>query len=128
MQTFVHYFLHLCFPALIAFVFFRKEWKKVYLILVATMFVDLDHLLATPVFEANRCSIQFHFLHTYYAMVIYVVLLFFRKPFYLLGIGLLLHMTTDLLDCMIMYNNCPACYTQAPAIDLINWLDNLLMN
>ena len=102
MQSFIHYLLHLGFPLLIAFVFFRKEWKKVYLILIATMLVDLDHLVATPIFQANRCSINFHPLHTYYAMIAYVVLLFFRKPFNIVGIGLLLHMLTDGLDCWMM--------------------------
>lgn len=119
MQTFIHYFLHLGFPFFIAFVFFRKEWKKVYLILVATMFVDIDHLAANPIFQANRCSIDFHFLHTYYAMAIYVVLLFFRKPFNIIGLGLLFHMLTDFIDCLIMYSSCKDCFEDAPAIELL---------
>lgn len=101
MQTFIHYFLHFGFPLLIALLFFRKEWKKAYLILMATLLVDLDHLLADPIFQADRCSINFHPLHSYYAMIIYVVLLFFRKPFNLLGIGLLFHMLTDYIDCLM---------------------------
>lgn len=58
MQAFVHYFLHFGFPLVIAYVFFKKDWKKAYLILLATMLVDLDHLLADPIFAANRCSIN----------------------------------------------------------------------
>ncbi|MCF2874359.1 MULTISPECIES: DUF6122 family protein [unclassified Tenacibaculum] len=102
MQTFIHYFLHFGFPFILAYVFFRKEWKKVSLILLATMLVDLDHLLATPIFAPNRCSINFHPLHTYYAMIVYVLLLFFKKPFNIIGIGLLLHMLTDYIDCLFM--------------------------
>ena len=102
MQTILHYFLHLVFPLFIAFVFFRKDWKKVYLILLATMLVDLDHLLADPIFQANRCSINFHPLHTYYAMAFYVVLLFLRRPFRVIGIGLFFHMLTDFIDCKMM--------------------------
>ncbi|WP_299123322.1 DUF6122 family protein [uncultured Tenacibaculum sp.] len=102
MQTFIHYFLHFGFPFILAYVFFKKEWKKVSLILLATMLVDLDHLLATPIFAPNRCSINFHPLHTYYAMIIYVFLLFFKKPFNIIGIGLLLHMITDYIDCLFM--------------------------
>lgn len=102
MQTFIHYFLHFGFPLVIAVVFFKKEWKKAYLILLATMLVDLDHLVADPIFQANRCSINFHPLHTYYAMLVYVVLLFFRKPFNIIGIGLLFHMLTDFTDCLMM--------------------------
>jgi len=115
MQTLIHYFLHFGFPWVIAFLFFRKDWKKVYLILLATMLVDLDHLLATPIFQANRCSINYHFLHTYQAMLFYVVLLFLRRPFNIIGIGLLFHMLTDFIDCAIMYSNCKTCFQYAPA-------------
>mgnify|MGYP003645413096 CR=1 FL=1 len=75
MQTLIHYFLHFGFPLFIAIAFFRQEWKKAYLILLATMLVDIDHLVANPIFQANRCSINFHPLHTYYAMLVYFVLL-----------------------------------------------------
>jgi len=119
MQTFIHYFLHLGFPIILALVFFRKEWKKVYLLFLATMLVDLDHLFAQPIFEAHRCSIQFHYLHTYYAIAVYLLLLFFRKPFNIIAIGLLFHMLTDFIDCMIMYTECKACYTHSPAIELL---------
>lgn len=101
MQFFIHYFLHLGFPLILALVFFRSEWKKIYFILLATMLVDLDHLLADPIFDPNRCSINFHPLHTYYAMIVYVTLLFFKKPFNIIGLGLVLHMLTDALDCFI---------------------------
>lgn len=111
MQTSIHYFLHFGFPLFISFVFYRKNWKKVYLILLATMLVDLDHLLANPIFEINRCSINFHPLHSYYAMVVYVALLFFRKPWNIIGIGLLFHMFTDFLDCFLMNSNCTACFS-----------------
>ena len=126
MQTFIHYFLHLGFPFFIAFLFFRKDWKKVYLILLATMLVDLDHLFANPIFQANRCSINFHFLHTYYAMIAYVILLFFRKPFNIIGIGLLFHMLTDFIDCMMMYSNCKDCFSDSPAIELLTTVSNAI--
>jgi hypothetical protein len=97
--------LHTGFHFFIAFIFFRKRWKKAYLILIATMLIDLDHLLVEPIFETNRCSINFHLLHTYYAMLIYLLLLFFRKPFRIIG-GLLFHMLTDFIDCLFMYSRC----------------------
>lgn len=106
MQFLIHYFLHLGFPLLIAYVFFRKEWKKAYLILLATMLIDLDHLFANPIFEPNRCSINFHPLHSYYAAAFYTVLLFLRKPLNIIGIGLLLHLLTDFIDCLWMFTNC----------------------
>ncbi|WP_271392899.1 DUF6122 family protein [Aequorivita sinensis] len=98
LQTIIHYALHLLVPGLIAYVFFRKEWKKAWLIILATMLVDLDHLLATPIFDPGRCSINFHPLHTYWAMAVYVVMLFFKKT-RIIAVGLLFHMLTDFIDC-----------------------------
>ena len=98
LQTLVHYTLHLLVPGLIAYVFFRSQWKKAWLIMLATMLVDLDHLLATPIFDPGRCSINFHPLHTYWAMAVYVVLLFFKKT-RIIAVGLLFHMLTDFIDC-----------------------------
>ena len=75
---------------------------RVYLIFIATMLVDLDHLLADPIYDPNRCSINFHPLHTYWAMGVYVLLLFLRKPFRLIGLGLLMHMLADWVDCLMI--------------------------
>jgi hypothetical protein len=102
MQTSIHYFLHFGFPLFIALIFFKQEWKIAYFLLLITMLIDLDHLLAMPVFEENRCSINYHPLHTYYAMLVYILLLFFPKPFRIIGIGLLFHMLTDFIDCLFM--------------------------
>lgn len=104
MQTIIHYFLHFGIPLLIAFIFFKKQWKTVYLIFIASMLVDLDHLLANPIFDPNRCSINFHPLHTYYAIIIYFVLLIPKKT-RILAIALLFHMFTDLIDCYMTMNN-----------------------
>ena len=120
MQSFIHYFFHFGFTFIIAFGFFRKEWKKVYLILIATMLVDLDHLLANPIFDATRCSINFHILHTYRAIAIYILLLFLRKPLNIIGVGLLFHMFTDFIDCLMMHSHCKECLVPAPSIELIN--------
>jgi hypothetical protein len=95
----LHYSLHFLAPGLIAWVFYRDRWKQVWLILLATMLVDLDHLLATPIFDPNRCSIGFHPLHTYPAMAVYAVMLIFPKT-RIVGIGLLFHMLTDGIDCL----------------------------
>ncbi len=98
LQILVHYTLHLLVPGLIAYVFFRNEWKKAWLIMLATLLVDVDHLFASPLFDPNRCSINFHPLHTYWAMAVYVVLLFFKKT-RIIAVGLLFHMLTDFIDC-----------------------------
>lgn len=90
--------MHFLVPGVIAYVFFKKEWKKVWLIFVLTMLVDIDHLLATPLFDANRCSINYHPLHSYYAIAIYTILLIPSKT-RIIAIGLLFHMLTDFTDC-----------------------------
>jgi hypothetical protein len=64
------------------------------------MAIDLDHLLAIPVFDPHRCSIGFHPLHSYIAIGVYCLLLFFSKV-RILAIGLLMHMATDAIDCML---------------------------
>ena len=125
MQTFIHYFLHFGFPVLIAFFFFRKDWKKVAVILLATMLVDLDHLLANPIFDPNRCSFGFHILHSYYAIGFYIVLLFFKRPYNIIGLGLLLHMLTDFIDCLFMYNACTSCLENVPAKELLKTVSSL---
>jgi len=98
LQTVTHYSLHLLAPGLIAFIFFRSRWKQAWLIIVATMLVDADHLLATPVFDPSRCSIGYHPLHSYYAIAVYFILLWFPKT-RVIAVGLLFHMLTDWQDC-----------------------------
>lgn len=102
LQPLVHYSLHLLAPGLIAWWFFREQWKKTWGLFLLTMLVDLDHLFATPMFDANRCSIGFHFLHSYYAIGTYVLLLFVvkNKTFQIILIGLLFRMFTDFQDCL----------------------------
>ena len=62
----IHYSLHLIAPILFAKLYWKKYWRNAALIMVATMLMDLDHLLADPVFDPNRCSIGFHPLHTFW--------------------------------------------------------------
>jgi len=69
--------------------------------MLLTMIVDLDHLFANPIYQADRCSINFHPLHSYYAISVYIIMIFIRKPFNIIGIGLLLHMLTDFFDCLM---------------------------
>jgi hypothetical protein len=88
-------------PLLVALVFFKKNWLKAYGVMILGMLIDLDHLLANPIFDSNRCSINFHPLHSYYAIVIYVLLLLPKKT-RLIGIGLVIHIIADSADCCLM--------------------------
>lgn len=69
--------------------------------MVLGMLIDLDHLLASPIFSANRCSINFHPLHSYYAIAVYVALLIPKKT-RLVGLGLVIHILADTADCWLM--------------------------
>ncbi len=63
------------------------------------MVVDLDHLLANPVYDPNRCSIGFHPLHSYIAIFVYALMLTVPK-LRIAAVGLLIHMVVDLGDCL----------------------------
>lgn len=95
-----HYSFHFIVPFGIAFFFYKENWKKVYLIFVAMMLIDLDHLLANPIFDPNRCSINFHPLHSYIAITCYFLLAIWKKT-RIFGIGLLLHILADTIDCFL---------------------------
>ena len=99
-----HISYHFIVPAIIAGIFFRKDWRYVYLLLIATMLVDIDHLLANPIYDSTRCSIGFHPLHSFIAVTIYSILCFLPKPRYMriIAIGLMIHMFLDSLDCYTM--------------------------
>ena len=65
------------------------------------MMVDLDHLIADPIFDPQRCSIGFHPLHSEIAITIFALMLI-RKKLRIFGFGLLIHMSLDGLDCAWM--------------------------
>lgn len=96
----LHLVLHVAVPALVAGLFFRPHWRRAWLVMLATMIVDLDHLLANPIYDPNRCSIGFHPLHTVPAIAVYTVLAFIPRT-RLVGLGLVLHMLLDFSDCAV---------------------------
>lgn len=71
--------------------------------MLATIAIDLDHLLATPIFDPNRCSIGFHPLHTLWAAAIYAALLLAPRWWVrAIGLGCLWHLVTDGGDCLMV--------------------------
>jgi hypothetical protein len=93
-----HLALHFLAPIGIALLFYRPRWQRAALLMMATMLIDLDHLLADPIYDPNRCSIGFHPLHTWPATALYAALLLPKRT-RLVGVGLLIHMVLDGLDC-----------------------------
>jgi hypothetical protein len=100
-QFLVHYGLHFALPLLVSIWFFKPILWKAYLLMLLGMLIDLDHFLANPVFDPNRCSINFHPLHSYWAIGLYVLLCLPKKT-RILGIGLVIHIIADTADCLLM--------------------------
>jgi len=97
----VHIVLHFFVPGFVSRLYFDDRWKSAWLMMVLTMIVDLDHFLAEPIYDPNRCGIGFHPLHSYMAIGVYLVIATISK-IRIVGIGLMIHMALDGLDCMWM--------------------------
>jgi hypothetical protein len=97
----LHYGIHFLLPILIALWFYREQWVRVALILLAGILLDLDHLWADSIFDPGRCSIGFHPLHSHWAILGYCLLPFFKGT-RIIGLALILHIVADLLDCLLM--------------------------
>ena len=101
LRFFLHYGIHFLLPIIIGLIFFKENRWKVILILLAAILIDLDHLLANPIFDPNRCSIGFHPLHSYWAIIFYFMLLAWKKT-RIIGLGLLIHILADTVDCAMI--------------------------
>ncbi len=98
----IHYSSHLLLPFVLAWILFREHYWQALLILLASMLIDVDHLLAIPIYDATRCSIGFHPLHTYWAALVYGIMLLWPSwRWRALGLGCLWHLCTDGLDCFM---------------------------
>ncbi|WP_396589430.1 DUF6122 family protein [Allomuricauda sp. R78024] len=97
----IHYSIHFIVPILIGFLFFKENRIKVILVLLAGIVIDLDHLLAEPIFDLNRCSINFHPLHSYWAISLYCILPFFKQT-RIIGLALIIHIIADVVDCFLI--------------------------
>lgn len=113
----LHIALHFVVPLLVGLACYRSHWRDATLIMIATMLVDVDHLLADPIYDPARCSIGFHPLHTLPAIAVFALM--FSLPLawrrsgpersfhpkarvvHLAGLGLLIHMALDGLDCWL---------------------------
>jgi hypothetical protein len=99
--AYLHLVLHLLVPALAARLLYPQKWWWAWLIMCLAMIVDVDHLLASPVYDPNRCSINFHPLHCYPAIAIYCLMMI-PPRLRIFATGLLLHMGLDAVDCYWM--------------------------
>lgn len=96
----MHILMHFLIPFITAKLCYKSQWLKSYLIMIATMIVDLDHIFADPIYDPNRCSIGFHPLHLQPAIAMYVMMLTWQRT-RLIGLGLVIHMALDSIDCQM---------------------------
>lgn len=127
LRAIIHLGLHVAVPALVAWLWLSSSSRvelpgtgssgagvasmekrfdasmflRAWLVLLLGWVIDLDHLLADPIYAPDRCSIGFHPLHTVPAIAVYGALTVAR-PTRLFGIGLLIHIGLDLIDCLWM--------------------------
>lgn len=106
LSAILHLVLHGLVPGAVAWLCFRKRWRRAWLIMLATMAVDVDHLLATPIYDPGRCSIGFHPLHRPPAIMLYGAMTLWA-PSRLVGVGLLIHMALDASDCAVQGHLAP---------------------
>jgi hypothetical protein len=97
----LHYGIHFLVPVAIGLLFFKEHRIKVILILLSGILIDADHLLANPIFDAQRCSINYHPLHSYWAIAGYFILCYFPKT-RLFGLAFLIHIFADCVDCYLI--------------------------
>ncbi|WP_423998723.1 DUF6122 family protein [Maribacter sp. IgM3_T14_3] len=93
-----HYGIHFIVPIIIAIYFYKENRLWAAVILLSGILIDIDHVLATPMFDPNRCSINFHPLHTYWAVGVYMLLFAYKKT-RIIGLALLIHILADTVDC-----------------------------
>jgi hypothetical protein len=98
----IHYAFHLLVPFAFGKLFWKENWWKAGIIMVGTMVIDLDHLLAAPVFDPDRCGIGFHPLHTLWAGAAYGGVMTVRSwKVRAVAAGCLWHLCTDAVDCLL---------------------------
>ena len=86
---------------------FKKD-KQSFLYLCLSIFgsniIDIDHLLANPIYDPARCSINFHPLHSWYMMPLWAIGLFVKNKFVrYFCLSVLLHLLLDWFDCLLMF-------------------------
>jgi hypothetical protein len=98
--------IHIIASILLVFVinFFDKKTdiKKIFILVLTSNFIDLDHLLANPIYDPNRCSINFHPLHSWYMFPIYFFGSFLKNYRYFF-FGIILHLVLDWIDCLVYF-------------------------
>ena len=95
----LHMFFHVAVPVGVAALFFRKDFRHASLLMLAGIFIDVDHLAANPILDPTRCSVGYHLLHSFWLIPVYVTLALYPKT-RLIGLGLVIHIVLDTAECV----------------------------
>ncbi|MBD2841948.1 hypothetical protein IB285_06695 [Erythrobacter sp. KMU-140] len=101
-QPLLHYSGHWLAPFAIGWLLWRDNWLRTGAMIAAANLIDLDHFLADPIFNPDRCSIGFHLLHGWEAALVYAVML--AMPHWSIrafGLGAIWHLAVDYGDCVM---------------------------
>ena len=102
----LHLVLHALVPLAVARLTFGEHWKRAFVLLLAGWLIDVDHLLADPIYSPDeRCSLGFHPLHSVPAIAVYGALLLPHRT-RVVAVGLLIHSALDGIDCLRMAPGC----------------------
>ena len=103
LQPALHYGGHWLVPFALGWLIWHERWWQAGLVIASANLIDLDHLLADPIFDPDRCSIGFHLLHGWEAVLVYILMLGVPRWWVrALGFGALWHLVVDAGDCMAM--------------------------
>lgn len=95
----LHIALHILAPLAVAVIGYRRRWLRAWLIMLAGWAIDVDHLLADPIYDPGRCSLNTHILHRWPAQILYLLLAIVPRT-RLVGLGLVIHVLLDAIDCL----------------------------
>lgn len=101
LREILHYGIHFLVPVVVGILCYPGHRLKAVSILLCGIVIDLDHFLAHPIFDPDRCSIGFHPLHTYWAIAFYTILML-PKATRIFGLALLIHILADAVDCWLL--------------------------
>ena len=99
-QPLLHYSGHFLAPIALAWLIWRSRWEGAAALLLAANAIDIDHLLADPIFDPDRCSIGYHALHGWEAAAVFAALLLVPRWWVrAFALGALWHLAVDSGDC-----------------------------
>jgi len=98
MNTAVHLGVNYIVYLMLGYIGIQTTSLDIVLVLAANL-IDLDHLLARPIFDPDRDSFKSHLLHKNWKPILLLcIFMLFYRPLVFLSIGIMIHYLLDILD------------------------------